>query len=339
MNKIFYIGRFPPPYGGATIKNDILFKELRKFIDLEVFDTSQLKKTKISYVRLLKLILNKDIDKGIMCISNKSLIWFCRLIKIIRPKIIKNITLFIVGGTFDEIIYGKDIELFKRFKNIYVETNIMKLNLDKKGFGNVDVIPNLRNRHKLKKYDNTEFENNEKTLKVIYLGRICEEKGIDEIINAGKLLDENKIKINIDLYGPIDKNINEKLMYEIENIKCVSYKGIIKADKDDIYEILENYDVSLYPTKWINEGVPGTIIESKIASNAVICSKWKNSDGLVKDYIDGIVLKNNNPVDLYNAIKILEGDKKLLMKLKKNSFESAENYYIENYIETIIEKI
>lgn len=342
MKEIFYIGRFPPPYGGATIKNDILYRELGKKIDMERFDTSKLKESKKYYVSLLKLILNKNIRKGIICVSNNSLLVFSKLINFIRPKLIKDITLFIVGGTFDEIISEKEITLFKKFKNIYVESNIMRVNLENKGFTNIDVVPNSRNKYienandksKLSNYNNIKKQN-----KLIYIGRICEEKGILEILKAAELLEKNAIDVMIDFYGPIDKNIELEFKCKNNELKNISYKGIIQADKDNIYEILANYDISLYPTKWKNEGIPGSIVESKIAGNAVICSKWKNNDNLVNNLKDGIVLNQNTSEDLYNAIYLLQNNQELLNELKINSKISAENYYIENYIDKILNKI
>lgn len=341
MKEIFYIGRFPPPYGGATIKNDILYKELSKKIDMEMFDTSKLKKSKKYYISLLQLILNKNIKKGIICVSNNSLLLFSKLINIIRPQLIKDITLFIVGGTFDEIISEKDINLFKRFKNIYVESNVMRVNLKNKGFKNVDVVPNARNKYIKIVNDKTKLidDKTKKQNQIVYIGRICEEKGVLEILKAAELLEQNAIDVMIDFYGPIDKNIELEFKSKNNELKNISYKGIIQVDKDNIYEILEKYDISLYPTKWKNEGIPGSIVESKIAGNAVICSKWKNNDNLVNNLKDGIVLNENTVEDLYNAIKLLKNNQELLKELKVNSKISAENYYIENYIDKILDKI
>lgn len=45
---LFYIGRFPPPYGGVTVKNELLYKKINnKIRSIKKIDTNNLKISKV----------------------------------------------------------------------------------------------------------------------------------------------------------------------------------------------------------------------------------------------------------------------------------------------------
>ena len=38
MKKKYYIGELPPPYGGVTVKNSLLYEELKKIHNIKMID-------------------------------------------------------------------------------------------------------------------------------------------------------------------------------------------------------------------------------------------------------------------------------------------------------------
>ena len=54
MKNIYYLGAFPPPFGGVTVKNSNLFIALKKRLDIKKIDFSEIKrknvKTVVSFV-------------------------------------------------------------------------------------------------------------------------------------------------------------------------------------------------------------------------------------------------------------------------------------------------
>ena len=91
----------------------------------------------------------------------------------------------------------------------------------------------------------------------------------------------------------------------------------------------------LFPTKWDIEGVPGILVEGKIAGLAEIVSNKSYNAELVRNGIEGIVLGDNSAADLAVAIQQLDENRKALSTLKAGSRSSAEQYFIENYISAI----
>ena len=111
------------------------------------------------------------------------------------------------------------------------------------------------------------------------------------------------------------------------------------TNADEIYKTLNNYDILLFPTRWAFEGVPGILVESKIAGLTVIASNIAYNNELIINLNEGIILENNDASNLCNSLKTLDCNRDLLFELKTNNYLSSERYYIDNYIDNIIETI
>ena len=131
--------------------------------------------------------------------------------------------------------------------------------------------------------------------------------------------------------------LNEKhFMVEIASLPNVQYHGLFKGSNEDVYAELAKYDVLLFPTKWKTEGVPGILVEGKIAGLAEVVSNESYNSEIVKDGVEGIVLKENTKECLVETILHLESNKGNLRKMQVCSKESAKRFFIETYLPSIL---
>lgn len=337
----YYLGRFPKPYGGVTVKNELLYSELSKKIKLDRFDTSILKKKQIwGYISLIYFILKHKNESGFIGVSSKSLIKLIKIINIISIKTLRMLSIFIMGGNIQKIITERDIEILSKTKNIYVESDKIKRDLIKKGFNNVSVIPNCR---KTPKNDyKKEFSLKDEHINLIFISNICKEKGVEYLIKVCKVLENKNIKYNFDFYGEIYDNIKIQFEDFINSNNNVRYNGVFKSSKDDIYGLLNKYDILLFPTKYLGEGIPGILIESKIAKLPVIATDWNYNSEIINNKIDGILIKSKDTDivdDIVENIINLNTNKELLKIMSNNLERSREKYYIEKYIDFIIKNL
>lgn len=141
--------------------------------------------------------------------------------------------------------------------------------------------------------------------------------------------------VEFSFYGDIVDDYKDIFMSRVNAQQNVSYYGVFKGSIDAVYGELSKYDVLLFPTKWDIEGVPGILVEGKIAGLAEIVSNKSYNAELVRNGIEGIVLGDNSAADLAAAIQQLDENRKALSTLKAGSRFSAEQYFIENYISAI----
>lgn len=334
VRRISLIGSFPPPYGGATIKNEILYKEISKTYVVNKIDTSKIMLNTI--LKILATYLSPRYDTIILSISSFSLIKLTNIFHKISCKNMNKVSVFIVGGRFPEFFkeYRLDKDVYSKYKVIYVECIGMKQKLDNLGLTNVEVIPNFRSDYK--QVNNLKLHKDNNNFKIIFLSRITEDKGIWTVIEACKILNNNQLKYYLDFYGPIDKDIEEKFIDEVNSIENIEYKGIFDSINQDIYKKLNEYHVLVLPTFHKGEGVPGILVESKIAAIPSVVSNINYNKETINHMVDGIILNENTPLELARALEFLIKNKRVRNEFSENSKLDSERFLINRYINRIM---
>lgn len=336
--KTIYIGRFPAPYGGVTIKNKMLYDNISKYIDIEKFDLGLVRK--LNFIEIIKLFIKlvTPSNQFIIGSASTSRKFFSGLLYYINRSALNQSILIVMGGEASKVVANdkKYAKWIKEYKQIYVETEGMKSELNGVNIHNVSIFPNCRENPKI----NIEIKNrNKREIRLIYFSLISKEKGADIVIEAAKYLNQKGINFIIDFYGHIDKPYEAIFLEKIKNIENVKYCGVYTADRDSVYLKLNKYDIMLLPTKWTGEGVPGILVESKIAAIPSIVSDINYNSEIINNEVDGIVLKYNSHIELCNSIERLYYNDELLINMKKKSKDSSYSYLVENHIEDMIKLI
>lgn len=337
MDEIFFIGRFPPPYGGATIKSEILYSSLSKRAVINKFDTEMQKENKVKFLlSLIKFIFENRKSKGIICVATISLFKFTKIINILIPQMLGNICVFAVGGALDKLIIENniDINLLKKYKVIFVECKDLKSSLEKYGLNNIEVIPNCRLKPTKREYSRSDKDI--EYIRCLFMSRIDKEKGVLKILDAFDKL-EDKL-CYIDFYGPIEESIKGEFNKRIKKSN-MRYMGVVDSSKENVYEIINKYDLLLFPTDHTGEGYPGIISEAKIAGIPVLTSNFRYSKEIVNHLKDGLIIYNNTSEEIAKSIQTLYKDRELLEMLRYNSFMSGEQCIIDTYIDEIIDYV
>lgn len=334
---IVYIGPFPINGGGVTNKNRDLFDALiHNGLRIEKIDLHKITKRKsiIETIRLGLALISRN-NRFIVGISTgkNTRRNFCKLLYTINKSAMRKSIILIMGGMDDKNIV-KD-QAYRKwmscYKTVYVETKGMKKNLEEAGMDNIAIYPNGRFKpvHKIPE------RSIGKTMKCIFFSLIQPEKGADLVLEAATSLRQ----VQFTFYGQIVDTYKDSFLKQVSNLPNVSYQGIFQGSSEEIYEELAKYDVLLFPTQWETEGVPGILVEGKIAGLAEIVSNKSHNAEIVTDGKDGIVMKNYTVDDLIFSIQMVMNDRFLLKQMKCCSKKSGEYYFIENNISDIILKL
>lgn len=331
---IVYMGAFPPGYGGVTIKNQNLYTALEKEIPIKKVDFNRVKRKDIKEAGRLVFHLLNPRNRFVVGVSGKiTRKRFTQVLYYLNRKAMRNSIIMIMGGTASHNM-SVDPEYRKcamGYKKIYVETQSMKAEMDAAGFENVDIYPNGRFRPQKA----VELKTADKKLRCVFFSQVQPEKGADLVLEAARMLPN----VDFSFYGNIVDDYKDIFMNRVNAQQNVSYYGVFKGSFDAVYGELSKYDVLLFPTKWDIEGVPGILVEGKIAGLAEIVSNKSYNAELVQDGVEGVVIAENTGNCLAAAIQQLAEDRDFLNSMKKGSRESSERYYIENYIESIADNL
>lgn len=328
---IYYLGTFPPEYGGVTVKNQNLYSALSKKIEIDRVDFSEIKRRNLKETfRLVKVLINRKNMFVIGVAGKNTRKRFCKLLFYMNRLAMNRSIIFLMGGTVAKDIAadGEYKKYIRSFKRIYVEAEGMKKILEENGLDNVDIYPNGRFYPK-RSYKKTSYATDK--LKCVFFSLIQPDKGADWIINAAKKLQS----IDFYLYGKIDEKYEKEFEEQIKNLNNLVYMGIFKGNSEEVYSELSKYDVLLLATRCKTEGVPGILIEAKIANIPAIVTDLNFNKDIIRDHVNGIVMKNNTEQELYDAILELDRNRDSLKKYAEEAGKSAKEFYIEKYIDDI----
>jgi len=160
-------------------------------------------------------------------------------------------------------------------------------------------------------------------LKILFAGSIDIRKGIDDLNSIF-----NKIKnlnIEFNLAGPLNFEIKNKYK-SFFNHKKVNYLGVL--NKTELAKSMNLNDVFLFPSK--AEGSARVIFEAMASGCTIITTP--NSGSIVKNNINGFIVKPNEPLKVYRIIiKILKNPKILNFFSINNRNIIKTNYLQKHY--------
>lgn len=324
MSKIYYLGSFPPPYGGVTLKNALLYELLKDKVNLSI----RQKFTPMSTIKALMFGDQFVLGVG----STKHLLFITVIMAFLRPKAMKKSIVFVMGGDLADLLENKPkmIKHLQRYRRIFVEPLGLLHRLQAMGIQNISLLPNARRKPDMDFYPSV----TNATLRCLFFSKITPEKGVNNVLEAAQMLPS----IEFDFYGPINAKYQKYFLDRIATIPNANYRGLFRGRNDSLYLKLHEYDLMLLPTKWSGEGVPGALIEAKIAALPAIVSNINYNAEIVEDGVSGIVLEENSAEMLMNVIAGLDKNRERLNRLKHGAKQSAAMYYIEDYIDEIMQQ-
>lgn len=320
---------------GQTVKTKIITQELKKVYSVKTVDTFNGKKRILDILfSLLKLLV--QCENLIILPAHNSLKIFVPFLIFFNKIFKRKLHYVVIGGWLSE--YLKDKEKLKKslekFDYIYVETSIMKKSLEKQGFKNITVMPNCKD---LKILDEEELiYNAEKPYKLCTFSRVMQEKGIEDVIEVVRNINETSKEIiyTLDIYGQIDENYKERFQKISKEFPVyIKYKGLVPFNGS--VDVLKEYFVLLFPTHFYTEGIPGTIIDAYAAGVPVISSKWESFNDVVNSQV-GFGYDFDNIEELKRILNLLKNETTKIFSMKKECLKKASKFNSKKVVKNTI---
>ena len=217
--------------------------------------------------------------------------------------------------------------------NVVVVLSKMEKNIVERRWKNLNVKV-LENAVELKEPLPRNRNPVEKTM--IFLGRLHESKGLNEIIAACRRLKMDNCSFRFNCFGAGD--LKEFFIAEMSKIcgEKFYYGGIISGAEKE--KALNEADIFLLPSRY-GEGLPMAMLEAMAAGCVVIVSEMASIGEVITDSVNGFLIEPRNVRQLTNKLSYLLTGEKDLEKLSKNARTTiAEKYNLDSYIKKL-EKI
>lgn len=145
--------------------------------------------------------------------------------------------------------------------------------------------------------------------------------------------------VQFHFYGAIDRSYEGEFMRRVDNQGNVTYHGVFDSRLEDPAAEMGGYDVHLLPTSYGNEGVPGSIVESKLAGIPTIATRLRWIPDMIEDGVDGILIDGADACALACAIRRYDADRRFLAAASDAAWASASSYFVDSYIDGIVREI
>jgi len=310
--------------GGITevVKGNLLAKIQIPFFILSFFLKSLkfAKKSDIIHAQwalsgLIGVILKKLYNKNLVLTIHGAVFYTKKFSSLVK---------FVLKNT-DHVIFNSNYTKEKAFEIIKVKSySIIPTSVDINKFS---YIKNSDLHKKLKLSKDTKI--------ILSVGRLVERKGFEYLIEAMSLLKNKNVHLVIVGKGPL-KNKLVNLANELDNITFIDEI----SDKELLRYYSESYllvNSSIIDKKGDTEGLGMTTIESMACKTPVIGSRVGGIKEVIRDGVNGYLVKEKSPEEISNKISKLISNNSLRNKLGLNGRKTVENNYTwqENSKETL----
>lgn len=170
-------------------------------------------------------------------------------------------------------------------------------------------------------YQNEGFEyRNNGRLRVVYVGRMIESKGVKTLFEiAGETTEVDFVFVGD---GPLVADLKEqKQKNKLTNISVLG-----NLNREEVSKLLKTSDIFAYPSAH-SEGLPLALIEAGVNGLAVVATDSGAISELIKDNETGLLVKSGDRKAFKVALDRLIEDKSLRQRLAK----SLHGYTIKNF--------
>lgn len=188
---------------------------------------------------------------------------------------------------------------------------------------NVKVIPNAITPGKDPQWKNTSLCD-DKPLCLAYVGRLDEDKGVFEIIEALAILhrDNRRMQLVIAGTGPAEDEMRARIRKNGLQ-SHVRFVGVVHGEQKE--RVWNESDLFVFPTYY--EALPYALLESMAARTPPLVSPVGEIPDVIVDGVHGVFVPCRNPQALAIAICRLDSDRNLINHMGELGRQRIVNHY------------
>ena len=137
----------------------------------------------------------------------------------------------------------------------------------------------------------------ESTISFVFIARVMKEKGIDQYLEAAKIIRKRYPNTRFHICGFCEQNYEKKLR-ELNDDGTIIYHGFVK----EMTEIYRMSSCTVHPT-YYPEGLSNVLLESAASGRPIITTDRSGCREVVEDRVNGYIVKQKNSQDLIEKIE------------------------------------
>ena len=189
----------------------------------------------------------------------------------------------------------------------------------------INIIPNSVD---LELFKYPLFFNHSKPLKLLFIGRLEYQKGLDILIEVLKIISEEykNLPFLVEIVG--SGNLHDYVKDSINNFSLNNWVSLKQATSEPIKTIL-NTDIILHTSRY--EGMSNVVLEGMACGKCVISSNYTSSDIIINNK-NGILVSKLDPSQIVDAIIKLNKERVLLEKIGYEARNTITNKFSDQKV-------
>ncbi len=167
-------------------------------------------------------------------------------------------------------------------------------------------------------------------VRVIMVSRLLRDKGVQEFIDAAKLVKARESTVQFVLVGAVDEgnptSLTADQLTDLRKSRDVTWLGA----RTDISELLAASHVACLPS--YREGLPKSLIEAASAGRPIVTTDVPGCREVVTHMVNGLLIQPRDVTALATAIEKLVNDPQLRQSMGKENRQKAESEYANEMI-------
>ena len=163
----------------------------------------------------------------------------------------------------------------------------------------------------------------------IFVGRMVADKGINELVEAFKLLSKNTDKVKLVLVGPFETELDplqKNTLDEIENNSNIINVGF----QNDVRPYFAISNTLVFPS--YREGFPNVVMQAGAMGLPSIVSNINGCNEIIIENQNGIIIPVKNTMAIFDAMKKMVENAAFYNQLKENSRKRI----VDNYEQKVV---
>ena len=169
-----------------------------------------------------------------------------------------------------------------------------------------------------------------KPLKILFVGRMLRNKGVEDLYQAWRSLREEGIKVELIFCGDIDKGSPSSLTREEMCAYGAGTGCTWLGYRDDVMDIIKKCNLVVLPS--YREGFPKVILEAGLCARAVIATDVPGCRELVVHEKSGLIVKKGDIRGLMLAIRGLLKDEAKRKTLAEALHRHVRSHYTDDIV-------
>lgn len=163
--------------------------------------------------------------------------------------------------------------------------------------------------------------------KIVSICRYSEKKGLDDLIDIAKLLEDENYEFSMYGFGELKEDLENKISEM--NLSNITINDELKG-AEEVKRVLKKADLLVSPCKRASngdmDGIPTIIFESMGYGTPVLATNISSIPEVIDDGVNGFMVESNNKEAFANKInEIMALDVNELLKIRKKAQEDVQN--------------